>query len=46
MKNENEKSQKDASHLRIAWYSKRQKKKIEKRETKMKNEEKSNDNNK
>ena len=35
---------KDASHLEIAWHSKRQNKNIEKRERKMKNKKKSNNN--
>ena len=37
---------KDVSQLKIAWYSKRQRKSIEKRERKTKNENKSNNNNK
>ena len=46
LKRKNIFSKKDASHLKIAWHSKRQRKNIEKRERKTKNEKKSNNNNK
>ena len=46
LKQKKSKKKKHASHLKIAWYSKRQKKNIEKREIKLKDEEKSNNNNK
>ena len=46
LKNENKKySQKDASHLKVACHSKRQKKNVEKTKRKAKNEKKSNKNN-
>ena len=46
LKNEKKNLKKDASHLEIVWHCKRQKKNIEKRERKTKNEKKSNNNNK
>ena len=45
LKKEKKSSQKDASHQKIAWISKRQKKNIKKRERKTKNEKKSNNKN-
>ena len=45
LKKEKKSSQKDASHQKIAWISKRQKKNIKKSERKTKNEKKSNNKN-
>ena len=44
LKNEKKLSKEDANHLEIAWHSKKQKKSIEKREIKTKNEKKHNNN--